>query len=110
MHMSVLDQFRLDGQLAIVTGASRGLGAAMAIALAEAGSDVALVARGDLSETAAAVRAAGRNAIEIQTDLAGRNAPEAILSAAPDASILVNNAGIIRRAPAIDYSDEDWDA
>ncbi len=50
--MTVLDLFRLDGQLAIVTGASPGLGAAMALALAEAGADVALVARGDASDVA----------------------------------------------------------
>jgi 2-deoxy-D-gluconate 3-dehydrogenase len=102
--------FRLDGQVAIVTGASRGLGAAMAVALAEAGADVALVARGDLSETAAAVEGAGRRAIAVQADLADREAPEAILARVGTADILVNNAGIIRRAPALEFSDDDWDA
>jgi 2-deoxy-D-gluconate 3-dehydrogenase len=104
------DLFRLDGQLAIVTGASRGLGAAMAIGLAEAGADVALVARGDLRETQASIEQLGRRAITINADLADRSAPETILKAAPDAGILVNNAGIIRRAPLLDYSDDDWDA
>jgi len=108
--MSILDSFRLDGQLAIVTGASRGLGAAMAIGLAEAGADVALVARGDLQETQTSIEHLGRRAIIVNADLADRSAPEAILKAAPAASILVNNAGIIRRASVIDYSDEDWDA
>jgi len=102
--------FDLDGQLAIVTGASRGLGAAMAIGLAEAGADVALVARGDLQETQANIERLGRRAITINADLEDRSAPEAILKAAPAADILVNNAGIIRRASVIDYSDEDWDA
>ena len=102
--------FRLDGQLAIVTGASRGLGAAMAIGLAEAGADVALVARGDLQETQASIEHLGRRAIIINADLADRSAPEEILAAVPDAGILVNNAGIIRRAPLLDYSDDDWDA
>jgi 2-dehydro-3-deoxy-D-gluconate 5-dehydrogenase len=105
-----MSNFRLDGQLAIVTGASRGLGAAMAIGLAEAGADVALVARGDLQETKASIERLGRRAITINADLEDRSAPEAILEAAPDAGILVNNAGIIRRASVIDYSDEDWDA
>jgi 2-deoxy-D-gluconate 3-dehydrogenase len=102
--------FRLDGQLAIVTGASRGLGAAMAIGLAEAGADVALVARGDLQETKAGIESLGRRAMTIHADLEDRSAPEAILKAAQTADILVNNAGIIRRASVIDYSDEDWDA
>jgi 2-dehydro-3-deoxy-D-gluconate 5-dehydrogenase len=106
----ILDQFRLDNQVAIVTGASKGLGAAMAIALAEAGADVALVARGDLDATAAAVEATGRRAIRVNTDLADRSAPDAIMAAAGDADILVNNAGIIRRANLLDYTDEDWDA
>lgn len=107
--MSVLDRFRLDGQVAIVTGASRGLGATMAVALAEAGADVALVARGDLSGTATAIERAGRRAMRIPVDLADRSAPGAIMDAAGDATILVNNAGIIRRANFLDYSDEDWD-
>ena len=102
--------FRLDGRTAIVTGASRGLGASMAIALAEAGADVALVARGDLGATAAAVEKLGRRVISICADLADRSAPAAIMKAAGNAEILVNNAGIIRRSNAIDYSDEDWDA
>src|SRR5258706_10860043 len=112
--MSVLQSFRLDGQMAIVTGASRGLGAAMAIALAEAGADVALVARGDLGETRANIERLGRRVIAINADLGDRAAPEAILDATQAAfgrsDILVNNAGIIRRASLLDYSDEDWDS
>lgn len=112
--MSVLQSFRLDGQVAIVTGASRGLGAAMAIALAEAGADVALTARGDMGETQANIERFGRRAIAINADLSDRAAPEAIVDAAQTAfgrsDVLVNNAGIIRRASLLDYSDDDWDA
>jgi len=112
--MSTLDSFRLDGQVAIVTGASRGLGAAMAMALAEAGADVALVARGDLREIAGKIESLGRHAIAITADLEDRSAPDTILdlveAALGRASILVNNAGIIRRAPLLEYSDADWDA
>jgi 2-deoxy-D-gluconate 3-dehydrogenase len=89
--MSVLDLFRLDGQTAIVTGASRGLGAAMAVALEEAGARVIRSSSAD-------------------TDLSDRAAVASLLDRAGDAEILVNNAGIIRRADLVDYSDEDWDA
>ncbi len=85
-----LDRFRLDGQTAIVTGASRGLGAAMADALEEAGARV--------------VRFSSTDA-----NLADRHAVASLLDRAGDADILVNNAGIIRRADLVDYSDEDWD-
>ncbi|MBV9497049.1 MAG: 2-dehydro-3-deoxy-D-gluconate 5-dehydrogenase KduD [Acidobacteria bacterium] len=112
--MSVLDTFRLDGQVAIVTGASRGLGAAMALALAEAGADVALVARGSCASVSSAIAALDRASLSINADLADRTAPTRILDATltrfGKADILVNNAGIIRRANALEYSDEDWDA
>jgi 2-deoxy-D-gluconate 3-dehydrogenase len=111
--VSALDLFRLDGRVAIVTGASRGLGAAMAVALADAGADVALVARGSLEETAAAVRQRGRRAVAIQADLADRGAPAHILSETQGGlgtpRVLVNNAGIIRRAPFLEYTEADWD-
>jgi 2-deoxy-D-gluconate 3-dehydrogenase len=110
----VLDTFRLDGRVAIVTGASRGLGAAMAGALAEAGAKVALAARSEQNEVAAAIRA-NRGVCEcFPTDLADRGAPKKLLDAVEKhfggADILVNNAGIIRRANILEYSDEDWDA
>lgn len=113
MAGTVIDLFRLDGRVAIVTGASKGLGAALALALAEAGADVALVARGDLSQTVASIEATGRKALPIQADLGNRMETAAIVPQAVKAfdrvDILVNNAGIIRRAPLLEFSEDDWD-
>ncbi|HTB62771.1 MAG TPA: 2-dehydro-3-deoxy-D-gluconate 5-dehydrogenase KduD [Opitutales bacterium] len=110
----ILDTFRLDGKVAIVTGASRGLGAAMACAFAEAGAKVALAARGEMKEVVSAIRAHGGECEAFNTDLADRTAPKKLVEAVEKrfggADILVNNAGIIRRANFLEYSDEDWDA
>jgi len=109
----ILDQFKLDGKRAVVTGASRGLGRAMAIGLAEAGADVALVASGSTEETAKAIRALGRRACPIQADLLERGAVARIVETAVrelgGIDILVNNAGIIRRAAMLDFAENDWD-
>jgi 2-deoxy-D-gluconate 3-dehydrogenase len=110
----VLDMFRLDGKVAIVTGASRGLGESLALAYAEAGAKVALAARSDLEGVAKKIRAAGGECESFPTDLADRAAPKKLLDAVDKrfggADILVNNAGIIRRNNILDYTDEDWDA
>jgi 2-deoxy-D-gluconate 3-dehydrogenase len=112
--MPLLDLFRLDGRTAIVTGASRGLGQAMAVALAEAGADVLAVDIGDSVETLARIRALGRRAASCACDLSGgANAARAMVEAACDqlggVDILLNNAGIIRRADFLDFSQKDWD-
>lgn len=108
--------FSLEGRRALVTGASRGLGRAMAVALAEAGADVVCASsqRGGTDQTAAAIRAAGREAWQVEADLADR---DAVLRMADDAvaqagriDILVNNGGTIRRHPAAEYPMEAWDA
>ena len=110
---AVLDTFRLTGRVAIVTGASRGLGADLAIALAEAGADVALVARGDTAAVTAAITQLGRRSCTVAIDVGAAGAAEKILAVAtaqlgaPD--ILVNNAGIIRRAALLEFSETDWD-
>ncbi|GAA2009614.1 2-dehydro-3-deoxy-D-gluconate 5-dehydrogenase KduD [Microbacterium ulmi] len=110
----ILDSFRLDGRVALVTGSSRGLGQGAAVALAEAGADVALLDRGDASETADRIRALGRRVHLVQRDLLAAT-PDDLESAVTEVAealggldILVNNAGTIRRAPAAEYSASDW--
>jgi 2-deoxy-D-gluconate 3-dehydrogenase len=112
----ILDQFKLDGRVALVTGASRGLGQAMALGLAEAGADIAGLDRtGSDEDTGEKVRALGRSyravaADLLETSVAGLNAIVADVEAEMGhLDILVNNAGIIRRAPAIEFSERDWD-
>jgi 2-deoxy-D-gluconate 3-dehydrogenase len=109
---AVLDSFRLDGKVAIVTGASRGLGASMARALADAGADVALVARGDVSAVETLVRGLGRRSLALNIDIAAEGSAEKIVAETVRhlgrADILVNNAGIIRRASFLDFSEKDW--
>jgi len=108
------DAFRLDGLAALVTGAAAGIGAAIATSLAEAGADVACHGNSrPADDTCQSVRALGRKAVAIQGDLADRATPAALVDATLAAfgriDILINNAGTIRRAPAAEYSLEDWD-
>jgi 2-dehydro-3-deoxy-D-gluconate 5-dehydrogenase len=115
--MNVLDQFRLDDRIALVTGANRGLGQAMALGLAEAGAHVAGLNRSqDDGGTGEQVQALGRRYLHIPMDLLetdnGR-AQEIIQQVTTHygrLDILVNNAGIIRRASALDFTEGDWDA
>jgi 2-deoxy-D-gluconate 3-dehydrogenase len=110
----ILDKFSLNGKVSIVTGASRGLGEGMALALAEAGADVAVVASSDkVNDTAAKIKALGRKGLAIQADLASTEPIPGIITKTlaefGKIDILVNCAGIIRRAPAIEFSEKDWD-
>ncbi len=111
----ILDSFRLDGRVALVTGSTRGLGQGAAVALAEAGADVVLLDRGDATETAELITALGRRAHRIRLDL-GSATPEQLAAAVDESAetlggldILVNNAGTIRRAAAVEHSAADWD-
>jgi NAD(P)-dependent dehydrogenase (short-subunit alcohol dehydrogenase family) len=112
--MPVPDLFRVDDQVAVITGAGRGLGAAMSVALAEAGADCVLVARRrkDLEETAAAVQKTGRRAFVVPGDVTDPTvAPAAEATALRErgrVDILVNNAGLYHMQDIETTSPEDW--
>lgn len=106
--------FSLEGRVAIVTGANTGLGQGMAVALAEAGADLALVGRSSPDETVEKVMATGRRAHVIMADLGSLDPIDSIVAETRDVfgriDVLVNNAGIIRRNDSIDFTVEEWDS
>lgn len=109
--MSVFD---LSGRVAVVTGANTGIGQGIAVALAEAGADIAAVGRTPAEETAAKVRALGRKCELVGADLSTiapvQSVVDHVLASLGGLDILINNAGIIRRADSVDFTEEDWDA
>ena len=105
--------FDLTGKVAVVTGGSTGLGAGMSLGLAEAGADVVLVDRVASTDTEQNLKALGRRSMVVVADLSKRESPQEIIKKVIDKfgriDILINNAGIIRRTPAVDFSEKDWD-
>jgi 2-deoxy-D-gluconate 3-dehydrogenase len=111
--MNILDRFRLDGKLALVTGSASGLGAAIAVALAEAGASVACHGnRRSADKTSEQIRLLGRASQSFTADLGKSDGSDSLYDAVstvmgtPD--ILVNNAGMIYREPAEDYDTDAW--
>lgn len=111
----ILDDFRLVGKVALVTGASRGLGRAMAVALGEAGADVVVTARtGDaLAQTARLIENAGRQALCVEADVTKEDDLDRLVEAAYErfahVDVLVNNVGTTARFPAEDFPLDEWD-
>lgn len=113
--MSILDSFKLDGKVALVTGARQGLGQGMAVGLAEAGADIIGLDWTESGETETLLKGLGRRYYPIVCDLRQATAADLqkvvaeVVTGMQRLDILVNNAGIIRRAPALDFSETDWD-
>ncbi len=113
--MSVLESFSLAGKTALVTGASRGLGQAMAIALAEAGAEVICSSSSDggCNDTVSKIASLGGTAHQVTADLSNRSQIETFIAKvfeiSPSIDVLVNNAGTITRHPAKEYPLEEWD-
>jgi 2-dehydro-3-deoxy-D-gluconate 5-dehydrogenase len=111
----ILDKFRLTGKTALITGSSRGLGAAIAVALAQAGANVAIHGSASIPKTTQhKLELVGAKPLALVGDVADAAVcimlVKETISHFGSIDILVNNAGIIRRAPAADYSEEDWQA
>lgn len=109
----ILDKFKLENQVAIITGAARGLGQGMAIGLAEAGADVVLVDILDTEDSYKQIKKLGRRCEMIAADLSKKESVDPIINKTLEAmgsiDILVNCAGIIRRGSALEFSEKDWD-
>ena len=109
----MLDMFKLDGKVAIVTGASRGLGQGIIVGLAKAGADIVGVGQSDMSETRKLVESTGKKFVEVKADLTKQDKLDDIIQVCKKefgrVDILVNNAGTIRREDAINYTEKDWD-
>jgi 2-deoxy-D-gluconate 3-dehydrogenase len=108
-----MNLFDLSGKTAVITGGSTGLGRAMSQALASAGADILLVDHSFSTENIDHIKALGRKAEQIVLDLTSPGSVTKVIEKAMDTfgkiDILINNAGIIRRTPAVEFSEKDWD-
>ncbi|AVP98274.1 2-deoxy-D-gluconate 3-dehydrogenase [Ahniella affigens] len=106
--------FALTGQVALVTGANKGLGQGIALALAEAGADIVATCSTDASDTVAKVEALGRRCLALKANLTSTKPIPGLIADTLNQygrlDILVNNAGTIRRADALEFTEDDWDA
>ena len=111
--MTILDKFRLEGKVAVVTGAARGLGQGMAVALAGAGAAVVAADIIECDETRDCIRSTGGKCETVALDIAESGSAQRLVDRALAAfgrlDIVVNNAGIIRRAPLLEFTEKDWD-
>ena len=98
--MSIIDAFRLDGKVAVVTGANTGLGQGMSVALAQAGAKVVGVARRSCEDTKKLIEGDGGEFAEVIADLSDMSAID----------VIVNDAGLIKRNDAIDFTEDEWDS
>ncbi|MGH7594980.1 MAG: 2-dehydro-3-deoxy-D-gluconate 5-dehydrogenase KduD [bacterium] len=109
----ILDKFKLNGKVAVVTGASRGLGRGMALGLAEAGADLVLVGVSDMTASCEEIKKLGRRCATVTANLNDKDCVTTIINTVVEKmggiDILVNNAGIIRRAPLLEFSEKEWD-
>jgi 2-dehydro-3-deoxy-D-gluconate 5-dehydrogenase len=111
----ILEKFKLDGKVALVTGSSSGIGQAIAVGLAEAGADVVCHGskEGGADETIEAIAKLGRKSGGVYGDMSDKTVPvrliDEIIERFGKIDILINNAGTIRRSPAVDFSEEDWE-
>ena len=109
----ILEDFSLAGKVAVVTGGATGLGEAMALALAEAGADIAAVYNLDPPREVERFERLGRRFLGVRADLSSIEPVNGIVNKVVDVygriDILVNNAGIIRRNKSIDFTEQDWD-
>lgn len=112
--MTILEKFKLDGKIALVTGASGGLGQAIAVALAEAGADVAVHSHHEngADETCSLIEKTGKKSLGVFGEMSDKSVPQKLVDEVTNEfgriDILINNAGTIRRTPAVDFSEEDW--